>query len=109
MVLLIPGVLSIKIYNKLIGKKPKKDWEEFFECIFISIICYFILSILCSINIKNTPPFISFLYKQSDCLTFLYNNKINYKFMEVLFASVISMPIAYFMSYATKFIIQKNF
>jgi hypothetical protein len=29
-ILVIPGIVSNRLYNAFIGKKEKKDWEEFF-------------------------------------------------------------------------------
>ncbi len=47
--LLLPGIIGRMLYNNLIGKKPKKDWEEFFEILIFSLVTYIIYANLCSL------------------------------------------------------------
>jgi Family of unknown function (DUF6338) len=38
--LVIPGIISSKLYRRLKGKPPRKDWEDFLEIFVFSIINY---------------------------------------------------------------------
>jgi len=47
--LLLPGIIGRMLYTSLIGKKPKKEWEEFFEILIFSLVTYIIYANLCSL------------------------------------------------------------
>lgn len=53
LVLLTPGLIYMKIYRNLQACKTKKDWEDYFEVMFVSIMSYIIFSLLTSIEIST--------------------------------------------------------
>ncbi len=55
--MLLPGIIGRMLYYKLIGKREKKDWEEFFEILIFSLVTYIIYANICSFF--NTGKFIT--------------------------------------------------
>lgn len=98
-ILSIPGIISNRLYNTLIGKKNKKDWEEFFEVIFISIICYLTISFIQSFDLDMRPLTISYEFKLVDNLVAISSGEMNYNFLEVALASLVGIVISIIYSY----------
>ncbi|WP_026393988.1 hypothetical protein [Acetobacterium malicum] len=95
-ILIIPGLIFFKCYNKITGSKNSNDWESIFMIIFVSIVCYFATSILCSIRD-------SFYYWQPTLYTAtnlkaLTDESINPDFFEIIQASLIGFLLALIIS-----------
>lgn len=41
-ILALPGLIASLLYRKLRGKPLQKDWEDFVEIWFFSLICYIV-------------------------------------------------------------------
>lgn len=100
-ILLIPGAVYRKIYLTLRPNKSKKDWEDYFELIFISLGCYFILRLLQSIVIEITPQVaIYFIPGYIDNIIDIFTtDKPIANIIEIFQASFIGIVIAFVMSY----------
>ena len=96
--MLIPGTLHIKFYRSLRAIKTKKDWEDYFEVIIISVLCYFIYSCIYSIFICTNK----FEFIEASTLSFLSNKSVKIDYIEVFYASIIGITLAFPLAYASK-------
>lgn len=94
-VLLTPGAVYMKVYRNLQACKDKKDWEDYFEMTFISIVSYLIYSLLISIDI----PKLCFNFKETSSLGLLTDKNFEVNLIEVFFATLISILLSFLSSY----------
>ncbi|GAB6109534.1 hypothetical protein [Fusibacter bizertensis] len=97
-VLLIPGTLHIKFYRSLRAIKTKKDWEDYFEVIIISVLCYFIYSWIHSILICTDK----FEFVEASTLSFVSNQSVKIDYIEVFYSSIIGILLAFPFAYISK-------
>lgn len=95
LVLLTPGAVYMKVYRNLQACKEKKDWEDYFEMIFVSIVSYLTYSILISIDISR----LCFNFQEASSLGLLSDKKFEVDLIEVFFATLISILFAFIGSY----------
>lgn len=85
----------MKVYRNLQACKEKKDWEDYFEMVFISIVSYLTYSLLISIDISK----LYFNFQEASSLGLLADKKFEVKLIEVFFATLISIIFAFLSSY----------
>lgn len=99
LVLLTPGSLYMKVFRTLQATKEKKDWEDYFEIIFVSIICYLLYSLIQSVHFGFNPLIVSFEYNEAISLGILSNLIFEINLKEVFYSTVIGIFIAFISSF----------
>lgn len=98
--LVLPGVLTQRIYRKLQGTVPKKDWEDFIDIFVYSIINYLIYALVISI-ITNSNLISSEYTLVSTFNSFLdKDTAINYS--EIFGSCIVAVLLAFFLSFMYK-------
>jgi hypothetical protein len=92
--LMLPGIVSIRFYRKLRGKCSKKDWEDFADIIIFSILSYMSLAF-----IKAIFPEMKFI---DISIESFYNDNIAISWTTVFCALLAGIVLAYIASYFYK-------
>lgn len=90
--LAIPGIITSLIYHKLIRRRAKREWEDILKIFVFALINYSIIYILIT------------LFFKSDFKTYsaLFDEKISIPGSEVIYATIVSIPVAFIFSFLSK-------
>lgn len=90
----LPGITASLLYRKLRGKPNQKDWEDFIDIWFFSLVCYCLYGLgVTSIN-KIFDTSLTFTVLQA-----LFEEKSPFSWTEVAVTSILSIIVAFVASY----------
>jgi hypothetical protein len=93
-ILALPGITASLLYRKLRGKPNQKDWEDFIDIWFFSLVCYCLYGLgVTSIN-KIFDTSLTFTVLQA-----LFEEKSPFSWTEVAVTSILSIIVAFVASY----------
>ncbi|MBC8402932.1 MAG: hypothetical protein H8E14_15710 [Candidatus Marinimicrobia bacterium] len=99
-IILIPGITATIIYDKL---TVHSNWSQFkfgLYSFFLGVLVYFALQIIYWVcDIISYFWTINFRWSQLDIWKFIDNSNLPINTLEVFFASLVSIPVAYFASF----------
>ncbi|AOT71517.1 hypothetical protein Gferi_19465 [Geosporobacter ferrireducens] len=104
--LMLPGIIGLKVYKKLVGRYPHREWEELTEILIFSVFSYSFLNLIIS-SLGSYVPFVKTResYDFNNLLNEIFTkNELNFNLVIVIYASGISAILAYIFA----FISQKN-
>lgn len=92
--LCFPGIIALKIYRQINGKKTLKDWEDFIEILLFSVFGYLFLYFINEIFIK-----IKWSHGSVTFFNAIVNEKQQLLWPEIFYATIISIILAFIISY----------
>lgn len=93
-ILALPGLTASLLYRKLRGKPSQKDWEDFIEIWFFSLICYCLYGSVAGLFNKLFGASLSFTILQA-----LFDEKAPIQWKEVLATTILSVFVAFVATY----------
>lgn len=91
--LIIPGAVTLYVFERLTGSRKAKDWKEIVTLVFFSVLSYAIYAgIIAHWGSRNYA-----------FLTTLYDEKSPIPWVDILYASLISIVIAFVAAYLNRY------
>lgn len=91
--LIIPGAVTLYVFEKLTGSRKAKDWKEIVTLVFFSVLSYAIYAGIAACWGSKDYAF----------LTTLYEEKKQIPWADILYASLISIVIAFVAAYFNRY------
>jgi len=96
--LLLPGAVGASFYWKMKGRTTRKDWEDFLEVIIFSLASYGVYALL--VQLLNWKWQLTITFTAFEAF---FDDKVAVRWRDVLFSSLISIPLAVVASYSFQF------
>lgn len=99
--LLLPGAIACAIYWKLKGRNTQKDWEDFFEIVFFSLLSYLTYAVTTYLFSLFDYQWIKIGLKTKTFSYFqpFFDEKLPLDFVEVFYTCLIAIPLGVIASY----------
>lgn len=107
--LLLPGIIAYKVYQKLRGRKTKKDWEDLVNILIFALLSYIVYGFCNSLRISIRPFFILSNYQPGSAFIKLIDNTLPIDWWEIIWSCALGIIIAYIASYISRYKLLNRF